>query len=153
MRFMISKKKSSGFTLIELLITITISSMVMLYAMTVFTDLGKGFRTQGNKNNSVQALLLNKIQIANALNTIGSIDSWTTTTISFKELHTDSLINVQFKNGSLLKNDQMVSKNLKSFTFDLQENTGSVNNGKVLLWECLSDKNSFICGAVVVREQ
>lgn len=139
--------------MLELLITITISSMVMLYAMTVFTDLGKGFRVQGNKNNSVQTLLQQKIQIDNILNAIGSIDSWTTTTIRFNELHTDSLITVQFKNGSLLKNDQMVSKNLKSFTFDLQENTGSVNNGKVLLWECLSDKNSLICGAVVVREQ
>lgn len=145
-------KKVSGFTLLELLLTTTISSMVMLYAMTVFTDLGKGFRTQGNKNNSVQALLLQKIQIDNILNTIGSIDNWTTTTISFKELHTDSLITVQFKNGSLLKSNQIVSKNLKNFTFDLQENTGSVNDEKVLLWECLSDKNSFICGAVVIRE-
>lgn len=149
---MIYKKNSSGFTLLELLITISISSMVMIYAMTVFTDLGNGFRIQGNKNNNVQTLLLQKIQIDNILSSIGSISSWTTTTISFKEIHTDSLITVQFKNGSLLRNDQIACKNLKDLRFDLQENDGSVNNEKVLLWECLSDKNSLICGAVVIRE-
>jgi prepilin-type N-terminal cleavage/methylation domain-containing protein len=152
MRFMVSKKKVSGFTLLELLVTISISSMVMIYAMAVFTDLGKGFRIQGDKNSSVQSLLLQKIQIDNILNTIGSIDSWTTTTICFKEKHTNSLVTVQFKNGSLLKKDQIACKRLKDFRFDLHENTGSVNNEKVLLWECLSDKNSFICGAVVIRE-
>ncbi len=149
---MILKKKSSGVTLLELLITISISSTVMVYAMTVFTDLSKGFRIQENKNNSVQTLLLQKIQIDNILSAIGSISSWTTTTISFKEIRTDSLITVQFKNGSLLRNDQIACKNLKDLKFDLHENVGSVNNEKVLLWECLSDKNSLICGAVIIRE-
>ncbi len=145
-------KKSSGFTLLELLITITISGMVTIYAMTIFTDLSKGFRIQGDKNNKVQTLLLQKIQIDNILNTIGFIDSWTTTAIHFKELHTDSLVTFQFKNGSLLKNDQVICKNFKGLRFDLQENSGSINDEKVLLWECLSDKNSLICGAVVIKE-
>ncbi len=146
------QKKVSGFTLLELLLTITISSMVMVYAMTVFTDLGKGFRIQGNKNNSVQELLLQKIKIDKIFNSIGSIDSWTTTTIRFREVHTDSLITVQFKNGLLLKNNQIASKNLKDLRFDLQENTDAVNNEKVLLWEYLSNINGLICGAVVIRE-
>lgn len=145
-------KKDCGFTLLELLISITISSMVMIYAMAVFTDLGKGFRIQGKKNSSVQELTLQKLQIDKIMNSIGSIDSWTSTTIRFKEIHTDSLITIQLKNGSLLKNDRIISKNLKSLSFDLQENDGALSEEKVLLWKCLSDRNSLICGAVVIRE-
>lgn len=147
--------KTSGFTLLELLLTITISSMVMIYAMTVFTDLGNGFRIQGIKNNSVQTLILQKKQIEKCLNNIGSIDSWTSTSIRFKELNTDSTITIQFKNGLLLANDKTICKDLKGLRFDLQENTdnkSNLNNDKVLLWECLSDKNALICGAVIIRE-
>ncbi|HEX3020759.1 MAG TPA: prepilin-type N-terminal cleavage/methylation domain-containing protein [Chitinispirillaceae bacterium] len=147
--------KTSGFTLLELLLTITISSMVMIYAMTVFTDLGKGFRIQGIKNNSVQTLTLQKKQIEKSLDNIGSIDSWTSTSIRFKELNTDSIIAIQFKNGSLLANGKTICKDLKGLRFDLQENTdnrSSQNNDKVLLWDCLSDKNALICGAVIIRE-
>lgn len=148
-------KKNPGFTLFELLLTITISSMVMIYAMTVFTDLGKGFRMQGYKNNSQQTLILKKKLIDKYLGNIGTIDIWSSSSITFKELNTDSLITIQFKNGSLIVNNKLICKDLKGFRFDLQENTydkSYMNNDKVLLWECLSEKDALICGAVVIRE-
>lgn len=141
------KKNFSGFTLIELLVTITISAIVMTYAMNVFTGMGKGFKLLGNQNSSVQMMIQKKRQIDKCVNGIGSIECWTTTSLRFKKQDSDSLVNIQFRNDKLVADNRLVCDKISKFKFSVVE-----NSGKVLLWECLSGNSGMIFGASAVRE-
>lgn len=147
--------KNCGFTLIELMLTVTISSMVMVYAMIVFTDIEKGFRFLASQNDSVQKMIVKKKQIDNCLSGINIVDSWTSTTLRFRKSGSDTLFNIHAQNGSLVADNHVICEEVKNFKFDLIEDNDlnpKPNNSKVLLWECLSEKDGFICGAVSIRE-
>lgn len=150
-----SPKKTDGFTLIELLVTLVISTLVMSYAMIAFTDLGKGFGSQRQQSKSVLKMIITKKQIENSIGSAASIESWTSTSLSYKKQNSDSLSNVQFRDGVLYSNRNIICSGVRNFTFAVEENSsssGSNNNSKVLLWECLVTDKRLIGGAVVVGE-
>jgi len=150
-----SLPKKDGFTLIELLVTIVVSALVMSYAMIAFTDLGKGFRNQSKQSKYVLKMILTKKQIENSIGSIASIESWTSTSFEYKKQNTDSLLNVQFRDGALYSNRNIICNGIRDFRFAVEENSsssGSNNNARVLLWECLVANNKLIGGAFVVGE-
>lgn len=139
----------------ELLVTIVVSAIVMSYAMVVFTDLGKGFRNQGKQSKSVLKMILTKKQIENSIGSIASIESWTSTSLRYKKQNSDSLVNIQFRDGSLYSDRNIICNGIRDFTFDVEENSSSSesnNTSRVLLWECLVADKKLIGGAFVVGE-
>lgn len=135
---------TSGFSLLELIIAISVAGIVTTLALTAFTDIFKGFKLQNSRAERVREMIITKKKIEQIFTNISSTVSWTDYSVRYKTEGSDSVITVQYKNGSLFKDNTIICDNLKSFKFDKREHGSSRN--ELFFWESVLLNNGWLGG-------
>jgi prepilin-type N-terminal cleavage/methylation domain-containing protein len=138
---------SSGFTLLELIIASSISSIVLVFILTLFSDTTKGIAFQNKRSKKVEMMILYKKRIETALDKFQEIKS--ISQISCEGIDdSNSTISIIFTNNTLAFKNSVLCTDIDKFKFEAENSCG---NKTVLLWECTLKNSGWIGGGRIIE--
>ena len=140
-----SRPASSGLTIIELLTAVAVVSILMPLIFAVYLNLSKSFLRQTEQANSIEQMLATKLQIDRAIDEMETIVSVTENQIALRTDFDDTVRVLQFDKSALRQGQQVISRNLKSFSCELAYLPDSSKG--VLTWAAEIDKGGWVGGA------
>lgn len=138
------KSNKCAFTFLELIVAISIAAIVVVLVFTFMRSTLRGIRMQDNRVEIVEDMIIAKKRMESVVDRIEYVVNVNKEGVEFKEIDSDTIHRLIFKNEALIVDNDTICKKIKNVDFQYDEQNVKK---KVLYWEGEIGKRYWIGGA------